>query len=138
MDSRTKVFISHSSTDTWVALQIAEHIRKCGADTFLDAADIDHGDDFEQEILRAANESSELLVLLTPWSIERRYIWLEIGVFWGAQKRMVGVLYGLDAKALATDEKTPVMLKRLDLVELNKVDSYFGQLTARIKPPTHV
>ena len=45
------VFVSHSARDTWVARQIAEQIRKCGAKPFLDEADIEVGDDFEQEIL---------------------------------------------------------------------------------------
>lgn len=44
---------------------------------------------------------------------------------------MVGVLYGITAKELATDEKTPVILKRLDLIELNHIDSYFSQLCDR-------
>ncbi len=46
-----KIFISHSSTDTWVARQIAKHIENLDASTFLDEADIDYGDDFEDRIL---------------------------------------------------------------------------------------
>jgi hypothetical protein len=38
-------FISHSSQDLWVARQIAAEIRRLGAETFLDMADIAHGDD---------------------------------------------------------------------------------------------
>ena len=132
MSLAQKVFISHASSDVWIARQLAEHIHKCGATTFLDQANIQHGDDFENEILKAAEDSSELLVLLTPWSKDRPYIWMEIGVFWGVRKRMVGVLYGITAKELAVDEKTPVMLKRLDLVELNNVDSYLSQLAGRL------
>lgn len=66
-----RVFISHSSKDTWVAKQIAQHISECGASSFLDEADIDHGDDFEERILHAAHGSQELLVLLTPWATTR-------------------------------------------------------------------
>jgi hypothetical protein len=51
-----RVFISHSSTDTWVAKQIASHIKNCDAETFLDVAHIQHGDDFETEILKAEPE----------------------------------------------------------------------------------
>ncbi len=46
-----RVFISHSSVDTWVARQIARYIEECGASTFLDEADIEYGDDFEERIL---------------------------------------------------------------------------------------
>jgi hypothetical protein len=82
MASIPQVFISHSSMDTWIAKQIATLIGQCGATCFLDEADVQIGDDFEDKIREAANASGELLVLLTPWAIERPYIWLEMGVFW--------------------------------------------------------
>lgn len=77
------VFISHSAVDTWVARQIAGHIQVSGASTFLDEADVQIGDDFEERIVEAARNCNELLVLLTPWSIQRPYIWMEIGAVWG-------------------------------------------------------
>src|SRR3954452_19424141 len=88
-----RIFISHSAKDAWVARQIAAEIRRRGAETFLDEADIAHGDDFEEAILRAEEACSELLVLLTPWSLKRTWVWPEIGFFRRARKRIVGVLY---------------------------------------------
>lgn len=131
--ARPKVFISHSSSDTWVAKQIALHVEQCGAGAFLDAAHIEHGDDFEDRILQAAAECAELVVLFTPWSLERPYVWLEIGAFWAAGKRMVGVLHGVEPKALAGEERIPIALKKLDLVQLNGIDSYFTQLSERVQ-----
>lgn len=127
-----KVFISHSSKDTWVAKQLAAHIRALGAHTFLDESDIEHGDDFEEEILKAEETSTELLVLLTPWALERPYVWLEIGFFRRGGKRIIGVLHGISHKDIATDERIAVLLKKIDLVELNGIDSYFEQLRRRI------
>ena len=128
----TKVFISHSSTDTWVARQIAQHVRQCGAETFLAEADIEHGDDFEERILDAEPECSELLVLLTPWAITRTYVWLEIAFFKHSRKRIVGVLHGLSVDDISKDPQIAVLLKKLDLVDINRVDSYFEQLKRRI------
>lgn len=127
-----KVFISHSSTDSWVAKQIAGHVRKCGAAAFLDCEQIQHGDDFEQRIIDEATCCTELLVLFTPTAHGRRYVWIEIGMFLGARKRIVGVLYGVSAQDISTDERMPVALKRIDLVDINDFDSYFTQLQARI------
>jgi TIR domain len=127
------IFISHSSADTWVAKRIAEAARVCGADVFLDEAGIDHGDDFEKKIVQAAKAATELIVLLTPWAITRPYIWLEIGVFWGDDKRMVGVLHGMSVNEFTSDERIPVVLKRLSLLTLNDVDSYFDQLRTRVE-----
>ncbi len=45
------VFVSHSARDTWVARQIAREIAECGAEPFLDEAEIEVGEDFEEEIL---------------------------------------------------------------------------------------
>jgi hypothetical protein len=134
---KPKVFISHSSRDTWVARQLAAHIRNCGADTFLDESDIQHGDDFEEEILKAEETSTELLVLLTPWALERTYIWLEIGFFRRGGKRIVGVLHGVSHKDIATDERIAVLLKKIDLVDINAIDSYFEQLRKRVSRQEH-
>ena len=127
-----RIFISHSSQDLWVARQIAAEIRRLGAETFLDVADIAHGDDFEEEILKAEPGCSELLVLLTPWSLKRTWIWLEIGFFRHSRKRIVRVLYGLTAQEISTDPDVASVIKKLDMVELNNLDSYLTQLNKRI------
>jgi hypothetical protein len=126
-----KVFISHSSRDLWVAQQIAAELQRCGADTFLDEADIAHGDDFDDEIMRAEEQCHELLVLLTPWSLKRNYIWLEIGYFRKSRKRIVMVLYGLTADDIAKDADMPNVAKRLDMVDLNAFHTYLAQLRKR-------
>jgi TIR domain len=131
------VFISHAAADLWVARQLSGHIQRCGASTFLDEADVEYGDDFEERILAAVRSCQELIVLLTPWSIKRPYIWLEIGAIWGQGKRIVGVLYGLTPNELVGQEGTPALLKRIDLVELNRIDLYFDQLKGRIGRAAH-
>jgi hypothetical protein len=74
--SRPQVFISHASTDAWVAKQIASHIQQCGALSFLDQSDLSYGDDVEAEIVDAIALSSEMLVLLTlGQSFDRIFGW---------------------------------------------------------------
>jgi|SRR6266567_3650179 len=65
------VFISHSGPDTWVAKQIAREIEGCGAKPFLDEAEIDAGADFEEDIRKFLERAHELIVLLTPWALDR-------------------------------------------------------------------
>lgn len=67
--SQRLVFVSHSGIDTWVAKQIAREIAGCGAVPFLDEAEIDVGADF--------------VVLITPWALDRPYVWAELGAAWG-------------------------------------------------------
>lgn len=127
-----QVFVSHSSMDTWVAKQIANKIKRCGAGCFLDDADLARGDDFEKEIRLAAKASREIIVLLTPWALSRAFIWLEIGAFWGSGKRIVGVLHGLSPKDVGSSKKLPIVIKKTDLLVLNEIDSYFLQLRRRV------
>jgi hypothetical protein len=129
----TKVFITHASTDSWVAKQMAQRVRDCGAATFLDCEQIQHGDDFEQKIIAEALSCTELLVLFTPAAHGRPYVWMEIGMFLGAKKRIVGVLYGTSVQEIASDERMPALLKRIDLANINDLDSYFSQLRTRVK-----
>ena len=127
----TKVFITHSSQDGWIALQLYQRIRSCGVEAFLDKNDVEHGDDFESRIRNEADSSSEQLVLLTPWAMDRPYVWLEVGHFWWTEKRIVVVLNGLTRDDFVRDERVPVYLKRLNVLDINDIESYFGQLTER-------
>ena len=65
------VFVSHSGQDTWIAKQIAREIEARGATPFLDEAQVDAGADFEEDILKFLERAHELVVLLTPWALER-------------------------------------------------------------------
>jgi hypothetical protein len=126
------VFISHAGTDTWVAKRISEHIEACGAKTFLDEAHVAVGEDFEDRILHALDQADELLVLLTPWSLKRPYVWAEIGAAWGKRTPIVGVLYGLTPEELTTQAGVPILIERRNLIDINQLDVYLSQLQERI------
>jgi hypothetical protein len=132
---RWYVFISHSSRDTWVARQIAREIAACGASPFLDEAAVDVGSDFEQEILDFLDKAHELVVLLTPWALDRPYIWAELGAAWGRRIPVVAVLHGMTAADVQSRAGIPVMLKKRDMIDLNEIDKYFEQLKMRVGQP---
>ncbi len=94
------VFISHAGSDTWVAKKLAQSIEEKVASTFLDEAHIAIGEDFEDRILDALDQSKELIVYFTPWSLTRPYVWTEIGAAWGKRMSIVGVLHGLTPEEL--------------------------------------
>lgn len=127
------VFVSHSATDTWVAKQIAREIEICGATPFLDEAHVDAGSDFEEDILNFLERALELVVLLTPWALDRAYVWAEIGAAWGRRIPIVALLLGITATELQKRPGVPVLLKKRDLLELNEIDKYLEQLTSRTR-----
>jgi hypothetical protein len=134
--SERLIFISHSGQDTWVAKQIAREIEICGAKPFLDEAEIDAGADFEEDIRRFLERADELIVLLTPWALERPYVWIELGAAWGRRIPIVALLLGLTPGELQSRIGVPVMLKKRDLLQLNEIDTYLEQLRRRITQQT--
>jgi hypothetical protein len=128
---RRLVFISHSGRDTWVARQIAREVTACGATFFLDESDVQVGAEFEDLIQDSLSKADELLVLLTPWALERPYVWAEIGAAWGRKIPIVAVLHGLDAEMLQSRPGIPVLIKKRNLIELNNIGLYFKQLRFR-------
>lgn len=131
-DAGRLVFISHSGEDTWVARQIAGKILDCRATPFLDEADVDVGDEFEEKILKFLEKADELIVLFTPWSFERRYVWAEIGVAWFRRIPIIVVLHGITVTEFQTHPNAPIFLKKRDMIKLNDIDQYFDQLGDRV------
>jgi hypothetical protein len=127
------VFVSHSGQDTWIAKQIAREIEARGATPFLDEAQVDAGADFEEDILNFLERAHELVVLLTPWALERPYVWAEIGAAWGRRIPIVALLLGITASELQSRPGIPVLVKKRDLLQLNEVGVYLDQLSGRVR-----
>lgn len=130
---KLQVFLSHSSRDDWIARHLAVAVEARGATTFLDHSAIEAGDDFDAKILKAAAASQELLILLTPWSLQRPYLWMELGLFWKTPKRIVCIYHGFTAQEIAAHDGIPVLLKRGHLLSLNESDQYLKELADRVR-----
>ena len=126
------IFLSHSSEDTWVAKQIAREIKNRGAQPFLDESDIDVGAEFEEDIRKFLAKAEELVVLVTPWSLNRPYVWTEIGAAWIRQIPIVILLHGISVSDFQATPNAPVFLKTRDMIKLNEVEVYLNQLGCRI------
>src|SRR2546425_9676642 len=83
-----QIFVSHATADKWLATTFCEKIEATGATTFRDDRDIQGGDDIPEEIRRQIKQSKEIVVLLTPESVGRQWVTLEVGAAWGWSKRM--------------------------------------------------
>ena len=123
------MFVSHATADKWLATVLCEKIETAGATTFRDDRDINGGDDIPDAIREAIADCRELLVLLTPVSVGRPWVLMEVGAAWlrGEEMRIVAVLQHIDV------EPTPAMLKSKKVLELNSFDDYLNELSRRIK-----
>jgi hypothetical protein len=127
-----RIFVSHGGADSWLAGQIAVRLRECGVATFLDNNDLSKGDDFKDVIRTEVARSEELVALFTPWSMQRNWVWVEIGAAWMSQKRLVTVLYQVTLADLDRAGGRAV-LNDLNLVQINELERYFEEVRARVE-----
>ena len=127
------MFISHASRDSWMARTLGEKVGACGAEFFLDAVDVEVGDDIAIRIREGLGRCTELLVLLTPSSVDRRWVWIEIGSAWFQGKRVIGVVQGMTVEELLKQPDLPGVLSQKHLVDINDVDRYFRELKGRVQ-----
>ncbi|HEY6632973.1 MAG TPA: toll/interleukin-1 receptor domain-containing protein [Rhizobiaceae bacterium] len=127
-----KIFISHAWADRWVAAQIEQQIHDLGVATFIDVNDIERGDDIEDRIFAEMPACDELLVLFTPWAVDRNWVWVEIGAARGLRKRIVAVLYEVDLTTIEREKGGSTFLRSKNAVDINDLDTYFRELKNRI------
>jgi hypothetical protein len=131
------VFVSHGWHDRWIARQIALNIRnQTGAEVFIDILDIKSGDRIEEKVHAGLVGCNELLSLLTPWSVDRNWVWSEMAGAWALRKRYVGVVYGLTLEQIDRDHGGLAMLSSTNAINLNELDGYLSELGERVKDAT--
>lgn len=124
-----QVFVSHATADKWIATTFCEKIDAIGATSFRDDRDINGGDSIPQAIRTEIQVSRELVVLLTPDSIERSWVLLEVGAAWGRRKdyRIVPVLCHVSFDAI------PDIIEGKKAFHINDFDNYLAELKRRVK-----
>jgi len=123
-----QVFVSHATADKWIAKVMCERIESTGATFFRDDRDIQAGDDISEEIRRQIKRSQEMVVLLTPQSVGRQWITLEVGAAWCASKRIriIVVMYNIPA------DPFPIFPNK-KTIPLNDLDQYINELAIRVR-----
>lgn len=126
--SKYQVFVSHATADKWIATTFCEKIDALGASTFRDDRDINGGDSIPESIRTEIQVSRELVVLLTPDSIERPWVLLEVGAAWGRRKdyRIVPVLCHVSFDAI------PDIIEGKKAFHINDFDKYLAELKRRV------
>jgi hypothetical protein len=124
-----QVFVSHATADKWLAKTVCEKIEATGATSFRDDRDIKGGDEIPEEIRRQIKLSKDVLVILTPESMARQWVTLEIGAAWGRSKNMRIVILMCHVAI----DPIPGMLKNKKAISLNEFDTYLSELTTRVR-----
>jgi hypothetical protein len=123
------IFISHASEDMWIATQMAHRIKERtaqnGVTVFVDELSLRGGDHFRDEIKSALRECKEMIVLLSPASINEDWVMLEIGAVAVQEKRITAIMDKLDYKDV------PDAISDRIAIPLNKFDRFLEELQQR-------
>jgi hypothetical protein len=122
------VFVSHATADKWLATVLCEKIEETGAKTFRDDRDIDGGDDIPDAIRQQIVHCNEMVVLLTPESVNRPWVLFEVGAAWGRRRnsRIIAVLCHVQVDSI------PGMIASKKAVPINQFDQYQRELKQRV------
>lgn len=140
---KTAVFLSYAPApaDEWSAGRIAGSITRSGATVFLDEACIRH--DPESHVLNALGSADEVLVLLTPTPpdylkahrtpafLDRRFIWLAVGVAFARGIPIRGLLKELTRREVFEDAAIPRCVRDIELFDT--VELYLADLQKRAR-----
>jgi hypothetical protein len=123
------VFVSHATADKWIAKVFCEKIEAVGAEFFRDDRDIDGGEDIPEKIRRQIIRSNEMVVLLTPASVDRPWVQNEVGAAWGRRKnaRIIAVLCHVGVDAI------PGVIGSKKALSINASDEYLDELRQRVE-----
>ena len=129
-----RIFVSHGSQDLWLAAQIAKELHALGATTFLDETSIPKGSPSFRDVIRhEISISSEMVVVFTPWSSMRSWVWIEMGAAWMRRIPILAVFYGLSVSDLDKSGQGKAILEDINVVSLNELGTYLSQLQVRIQ-----
>jgi hypothetical protein len=123
---RYTVFISHATDDKFIAKALCERIEELGVTTFRDDRDITGGDDIPEAIIDSIRDCREFVVLLTPKSITREWVLVEIGMALALRHRVVPLFYHV-----APDEM-PGTIRNKRGFHVNDLDAYLADLRQRV------
>ncbi|ETX06386.1 MAG: hypothetical protein ETSY2_17400 [Candidatus Entotheonella gemina] len=127
-----RIFFSHGGEDTYIVTNFLQpRIEATGAFVFVDDGQIEYGDDFQGRILEELRGCKELLVLLTMSSLNRPWVFAEIGAALIQNKRIVAIRYGPTESQLQ-ELGILSLLGTTRLLRMEDFDVYLGQLGSRI------
>jgi len=98
-----KVFLSHAAADHRLAALIGDALKSAAPGLQLFVAskpgEIPTGEEWLREIKSRLRASDTYIVLLTPISVERPWIWFETGAAWMGDRKLIPVVGGGLSKA---------------------------------------
>lgn len=141
MSEKPVIFISHSSNDKQLAEVIKEQVEhvlvSVKPDVFVSSAPdaIDVGDRWFETIIKKLQIADALIVLVTPTSVERKWVWFEIGYFWSKRDQGRGHIYPLYLPQVTAIPHPLSELQAKSLDSEHEISVVFGKLCNQFQIP---
>jgi len=119
------VFISHGSTDLWIAQVIAQKISLHGIKPWLDEIDMEGGNVVVDDIIRGIDSCHEAVILVSPSTVGSQWVLFEIGAVRGQHKRVTPVLNNVNYDAIKP-------MRDVKAINLNDFEKFLTQLKKRV------
>jgi len=120
-----RVFVSHATYDKWIARVLCEKIEQIGIATFRDDRDIGGGDSIPDAIRDAIETSDEIVVLLSPDSVNRSWVLFEVAMAFAFRKRTVPLMFHVSF------DEIPDIIQTDRGYTLDNLDNYLLDLKQR-------
>jgi hypothetical protein len=95
--------------------------------SILDEVDLEGGDRIPATIKANLHACEEFLILLSPQSVTRQWVLVELGGAWMLDKRVMAITNNLAA------EKIPDIIEHDKGYDLNDFDRYVAELVRRVQ-----
>jgi hypothetical protein len=118
------LFVSHATTDEPIARVVRDEVKRIfanGVTVFASSVPgtIPAGSDWLESIRSNLEAATAVAVLITPVSINRPWIWFEVGASWAKMRAEEGRIYPLCVPEVEKSE-LPEPLNRLQALSLGK------------------
>lgn len=132
------IFISHANEDAVLARAIKtqiDNVFEKKVNVFVSSITISPGSDWFDKILGSLTENDAFIVLVTPYSEKRPFVWFEIGFSWLRRLNNKCEIYAICAPPI-DHGNLPEPLCRLQAISLAEEDrtiAFFEKLTKQFK-----
>ena len=121
---KPKLFISHATSDGEFATAVQREIEKVfanGVDVFCTSSPgaISPGRDWLAQIEETLGTAQAVIAIITPTSVERPWLWFEVGAVWGKGRNDECRIYPLCAPEIDLGE-LPSPLDRLQALSMGR------------------
>ena len=86
------IFVSYSSKDRPFAINLAKELNSLGANVWIDQLGIKLGENWDNAIENALDNSNTLMLLLSPTSVESQNVQDEVSIAIQENKKLVPIL----------------------------------------------